>query len=49
VAAFLRGRQDRLQTERLDPELPAPTLRVIEVLVLLLLDLFVRALQGVRR
>ena len=39
------GRKRRVDAERLEPELTAPPFRVIEVLVLLILDLFVGSTQ----
>jgi hypothetical protein len=41
VLALLRRRQHRLHSQRLDPQLTAPSLGVVEVLILLRLDLAV--------
>ena len=45
VPLLLGRRQHRLHPQRLDPQLPAPSLGVIEVLVFLVLDLLVGILQ----
>ena len=45
VLLLLGRRQDGGHAQRLDPELPGPAGRVVEVLVLLLLDLLVGFLQ----
>ena len=45
VLALLGRRKHGPHAERLDPELPAPALRVVEVLVLFLLDLLERRVQ----
>ena len=44
VLPFLRRRQHCLHPQRLDPELSAPTLGVIEVLILLILDFVIGSL-----
>jgi hypothetical protein len=45
---FLGRRQYRWHAERFNPEFAAPASRVIQVLVLLLFDLFERSLQHLR-
>ena len=48
VLLLLGGRHHRGQAQGVQPELPAPAARVIEVLVLLVLDLLVRLAQHAR-
>src|SRR3954451_6713717 len=47
VLPLLGWRQHRGEAERFEPQLPAPALGVVEVLVLLILDFLVRGLKRV--
>src|ERR1043165_2736886 len=46
VLALLGGRQPRPEAEGIHPQLARPAARMVEVLVLLVLDFLVRLLQG---